>query len=177
MLVGVTGFGSLWRQRQGREDERGRFTQPVYYNTTGVLVDGRVRQRPQICGYARFDSSGGFDPNHPSKMINRIFECAEPCVWMGCNKLLFRQIIHTRDRPECYLVIARFEFTGRMYVGKEGWRSSGSWLIAFSEDAGQQEAMLLLPASGWIRTDLGKFVLKRGNKRPWEVRLVLCTDE
>jgi len=91
MLVAVTGFGSVWRHRLGKQThDSGHFAQPVYYNTTGVVMNSNVRQRPQICGYARFDAVGGFDPNHLSKMIDRVFECAEPSVWMGCNKLLFK---------------------------------------------------------------------------------------
>src|SRR6266536_5772771 len=86
MLVAVTGVGRVWRQRFGKDpgDAR-RFARAVYYNTTGVIVRGNVRQRPQICGYARFDAVGGFNPNFPARMINRVFECAEPSVWMGFN--------------------------------------------------------------------------------------------
>ena len=60
MLVSVIGFGSVWRQRL---ECSGRVCPAVYYNTTGVMVKSGVRQRPQICGYARFDAIGGFNPN------------------------------------------------------------------------------------------------------------------
>ena len=70
MLVAVTGFGSVWRQRLESEARKsGRFEPAVYYNTTGIILKSGVRQRPQICGYARFDAIGGFNPNYPSKMI------------------------------------------------------------------------------------------------------------
>ena len=155
--------------------EPGRFAQPVYYNTTGVVVNGNLRQRAQICGYARFDAIGGFDPNHLPRMNNQVFECAEPCVWMGFNKLLFKRVIRPR-RPDCYLVIARFGNAGRLHVGEENWRSPNSWLLSFSEGAGQQETMLLLPPCGWIQTDLGKFVLETREQSPWEGRLALCAE-
>jgi hypothetical protein len=103
MRVAVLGFGSVWRHRLGRTESRDRFAQPVYYNTTGITVNGNVRQRPQICGYARFDVVGGFDPNHPSKMIGCVFECAEPTVWMGSNRLLFRRILPKHQHPDCFL--------------------------------------------------------------------------
>ena len=45
-------------------------------------------------------------------------------------------------------------------MGTEGWSPGKAWLLAFSEAAGQQEAMLLLPAYGWIRGQVGKFVLE-----------------
>jgi hypothetical protein len=98
------GFGSLWRHRLGKGDARSCPTSPVYYNTTGVLVHGNVRQRPKICGYARFDTIGGFDPKHPSRMIGRVFECAEPTIWMGSNKLLFKYILKTGERSNRFLI-------------------------------------------------------------------------
>lgn len=103
MRVAVMGFGSVWCHRLGKGDARS-CPSPVYYNTTGVLVHGNVRQRPQICGYARFDTIGGFDPNHPSRMIGRVFECAEPAVWMGSNKLLFKRILNTGERTDRFLI-------------------------------------------------------------------------
>ena len=178
MLVAVTGFGSVWRHRVGKDkDDPQRFTRAVYYNTTGVVADGRVRQRPRVCGYARFDAVGGFNPNHPSRMINRVFECADPCVWMGYNKLLFRRMLTAGERPDRFLVILRPELTGRLSVGNLEWRSSDTWLLSFSECAQQQEAMLLMPMGSWIRSDLGRFVLEAAQRRSWMARLVLsCGD-
>jgi hypothetical protein len=172
VLVAVTGFGSLWRNRLGSVNNSGRVTHTVYYNTTGVVVNGNVRQRPKICGYTRFDVVGGFDPNHPLRMIHRVFECAEPSVWMGCNKLLFRRLLTIKERPDRHLVVTRSSTHGPLRVGNGHWRSPDSWLIAFSEDGGQQEAMLLLGPNGWIQTDLGMFALEIPEPRPWEARLV-----
>ncbi len=178
MLVAVTGFGSTWRHRPAKHvDDGDHFTQPVYYNTTGVVVKGSVRQRPQICGYARFDVAGGFDPDHPGGMIDRVFECAEPSVWMGCNKLLFRRLLRTVVRPDRFLVIARSELTGHVSVGTEGWKAPDTWLLSFSECAGTHEAMLLMGVQDWIRSDLGRFVLKPSELRPWSARLALCAGE
>lgn len=175
MLVAVTGFGSVWRHRRAKQqDQSRRFVLPVYYNTTGVLVNGYLRQRSQVCGYARFDAIGGFNPNHPSRMINRVFECADPCMWMGCNKLLFRRILRTREVPDFYLVVARSQSHGTLHIGKEGWRSLDSWLLSLSEAAGQEEAMLLLPPGGWIQTGAGRFALPVAERQPWKARLVLC---
>jgi hypothetical protein len=177
VLVAITGFGSVWRHRLGTHDVRGHLTQPVYYNTTGVLANGTVRQRPQICGYARFDTVGGFDPNHVSRMINRVFECAEPSVWMFCNKLLFRRILEKPERPDRFLVVTRSDLVGRLLVGEEGWRSPDSWLLSFSECAGRQETLLLIPVGGWIRSSLGLFILEASQSRPVVARLALCAGE
>ena len=172
--MAVTGFGSVWRHRLGKQaHDSGHFAQPAYYNTTGVVVNSNVRQRPRICGYARFDEVSGFNPNFPSKTINRVFECGEPSVWMGYNKLLFKRMLTAGERPDCFFVVVRPELTGVLAVGTAGWRSSDTWLLSFSECAQQQEAMLLMPAYGWVVGQFGRFVLEPSDRRPWRARLVL----
>jgi hypothetical protein len=178
MLVSVTGFGTVWRHRFGKDkDDPRRFARAVYYNTTGVVVEGKIRQRPQICGYARFEAVGGFNPNFPSRMINRVFECAEPSVWMGYNKLLFKRMLTAGERPDCFFVVVRPELTGALAVGTAGWRSPDTWLLSFSECAQQQEGMLLMPAYSWIGGQLGRFVLEPSERRPWMARLVLSRSK
>ena len=175
MRVGVIGFGSVWRHRLGKDDALGRPTSPVYYNTTGVFVHGNVRQRPQICGYARFDTIGGFDPNRPSRMIGRVFECAEPMVWMGSNKLLFKRILNTGERTDRFLISVSSALVGQLAVGEQEWRSGDAWLLSFSECAGQQESMLLMSIGQWVRTSLGLFVLEPGGRNDSLARLALQT--
>ena len=178
MVVGVTGFGSMWRHRLAKQVHgNDRVVQAVYYNTTGVLVKGSVRQRPRICGYARFEALNGFDPNCLSRMINRVFECAEPSVWMKCNKLLFKRVLKTHEPPACFLVVAKSGLIGQLPVGTEGWRSSDTWLLSFSESVPEQEAMLLMPIGGWIRSSLGLFMLESSQSRSWVARLVLRAEE
>ncbi len=176
MLVEVTGFGSVWRHRPSKPMHQG-FAQPVYYNTTGVVVNGTIRQRPQVLGYARFDALGGFDSNHPARMIGRVFECAEPAVWMGHNKVLFRRILKEREPPDQFLVIASSSHMGQLVVGTESWRSSDTWLLSLSGYADQLEAMLLMPVGGWIRGSLGLFTLDASQLRSGVARLALRAEE
>jgi hypothetical protein len=173
--VGVIAFGSVWRHRLGKDDALGCPTSPVYYNTTGVLVHGNVRQRPQICGYVRFDTIGGFDPNHPSRMIGRVFECAEPAVWMGSNKVLFKRILNTGERTDRFLVSVSSALVGQLAVGEQEWRSGDAWLLSFSECGGEQESMLLMSIGQWVRTSLGLFVLESCGRSASPARLVLQT--
>ena len=178
MLVAVTGFGSVWRRRfSNNEHDPRRFARGAYFNTTGVMVNGQVRQRPQIIGYARFNGRGGFDPNHPSRMVNRVFDCAAPCIWLGQNKLLFKRMLAAPEKPDGFLVVVRPALIGVLEVGSVNWRSDDSWLVAFSECRDQQEAMLLMPAYGWIRSQLGRFVLEPMTGRPWVGRLVLASPD
>jgi len=174
MLVTITGFGSIWRRRFGKdESDPRRCARGAYFNTTGVPVNGRVRTRAKIVGHARFNGVGGYDPNHPLAMINSVFECAEPCVWEGQNKVLFKRMLSTPQQPDYFLVVVRSGEVGHLEVGALAWRSEGTLLISFSECRDEQEAMLLMPANSWLHTDLGKFMLQPFVSWPWSARLQL----
>ena len=176
MLVAVTGFGSVWRWRVSKnQDDPYRFRCVAYFNTTGVQVGNEVRQRPKITGYARFNGRGGFDPNRLFRMIDRVFECAEPCVWQGANKLLFMRTLSAPSKPDRFLVVVRNAMHGTLKVGSQNWRSADTWLISFSECRDKQEAMLLMPAHGWIETELGRFVLEPLTQRPCASQLILTS--
>ena len=176
MLASVAGFGSLWRRRfEKNQDDSHPFARGVYYNTTGVEIAGTIRQRPKITGYVRFHACSGFDPHHPSRAVGWVFECTEPCVWKGDNKLLFRHVLPAPEKPDRFLVVVRSKLNGVLSVGSSNWRCHDTWLIAFSESAHEQEAMLLMPAYGWIRTSLGHFVLEPEVRRPWIARLVFVS--
>jgi hypothetical protein len=176
MLVAITDFGSVWRHRFGKDaSDPLRFACGVYYNTTGIEIAGTIRQRPRIRGYARFHNCGGFDAHCPQRMINRVFDCADPCVWNGDNKLLFRRVLSRPQRPDRFLVVVRPALIGKVTIGNGAWRCKESWLLSFSEYSDQQEAMLLLPAHGWIESELGRFVLQPEMNRPWIARLALTT--
>ncbi len=174
MLVTVTGFGSVWRRRVGKDpcDPR-RYTQAAYFNTTGVPVNGTIRTRPKIIGHARFNGVGGFNPNYPLRMINSVFECAEPCVWQGQNKVLFKRMLSAPVRPDYHLVIVKACDAGRMDVANHAWRSDDTLLISFSECRDKQEAMLLMPVHSWVRTAVGTFVLEPFQAWPWSACLCL----
>jgi len=174
MVVSITGFGSVWRRRFGKDlDDPRRFARASYYNTTGVLVDGTIRTRSKIAGHVRFNSTGGFSPNYPQRMLNRVFECEEPCVWQGQNKILFKHMLAASREPDCFLVVAKESEVGRMHIGNSGWKSDNGLLISFSECRDQQECMLLLPAYSWIRSDVGTYILQLAPDRRWIARLQL----
>jgi hypothetical protein len=174
MLVTVTGFGSVWRRRVGKDaKDPKRFVRAAYFNTTGVPVNGTIRTRLKIVGHVRFNGVGGFDPNRTLAMINSVFECAEPCVWNGQNKVLFKRMLPTPQQPDYFLVVVRAVDVGRLDVGSPAWRSEGSLLISFSECPNRQEAMLLMPAGSWLRTEIGRFELRPFESWPWSARLQL----
>ena len=174
MLITVTGFGSVRRQRFAKDpDDTGRYAQAAYYNTTGVPVNGKVRTRPKITGHARFNAAGGFNPNYPFRMIGRVFECAEPCIWNGQNKVLFQRVLRVPERPDYFLVAIRPEQVGHLDLTRPPWKSDDTLLISLSEWHDQQEIMLLMPAYAWICSDLGTFFLEPSVTQPWTGQLQL----
>jgi len=174
MLVTITGLGSVWRRRFGKDEhDPRRFARAAYFNTTGVPVNGKIRTRPKIVGHVRFNGIGGFDPNRPLAVLNTVFECAEPCVWQGQNKVLFKRMLPAPLQPDYFLVVVKSAELGHLDVGSPAWRSEGTLLISFSECRDQQEAMLLMPLDSWLRTALGRFVLRPFISWPWSARLQL----
>lgn len=174
MLVGVTGFGSLWRRRVRRDaSDPERFAHAAYFNTTGVVVNGETVRHRKIAGHVRFNGVGGFNSNYPSRMLGQVFECDEPCVWNGQNKVFFHHLVPTPAQPDCFLVVVKSQEFGRLHVGAEGWKSEASFLISFSEWRDQQEAMLLMSCGNWVRTDLGRLVLVSDDLVPWRASLTL----
>ena len=175
MVVSITGLGSVWRRRFGKDfDDPKRFARAAYYNTTGVPVDGTIRTRLKVAGHARFNSTGGFNPNYPLRIINRVFECDEPCVWQGQNKILFKYMLAAPREPDLFLVVARQSEIGRLHIGNSVWKADKGLLISFSECRDQQECMLLLPGHGWIRSGVGTFILQPLTARPWIAQLRLA---
>lgn len=175
MLVTITGFGSVWRRRIGDPRDSRQFARAAYFNTTGVPVNGKIRTRPKIVGHVRFNGVGGFDPNYPLRMMNSVFECADPCIWQGQNKVLFQRMLPTPQPPDYFLVVARASEVGHLDVGSPAWKSEGTLLISFSESRGQQEVMLLMPADAWLRSDLGTYVVRPFVSWPWSARLQLTS--
>ena len=174
MVVSITGFGSVWRRRFGKDpDDPRRFTRAAYYNTTGVPVEGTIRTRSKVAGYARFNSVGGFNPNYPQRMVDRVFECDEPCVWQGQNKVFFKHMLAAPREPDFFLVVARQSEIGRLRVGENAWKCDNGLLISLSECGNEQECMLLLPAYGWIRSDVGTYMLQPTPAHRWIARLQL----
>jgi hypothetical protein len=176
MFVTITGFGSVWRHRFGKNgNDPRRFARAAYFNTTGVPVNGTIRTRPKITGHVRFNGVGGFDPNRPLAMINSVFECAEPCVWNGQNKVLFKHRLSAPEQPDYFLVVVKSADIGHLDVGSPAWRSEGTLLISFSECRDQQEAMLLMPQGSWLRTDRGLYEVRPFVNWPWTARLQLAS--
>ena len=175
MLVTLQGFGNIWERKP--RIQAGNSTKvhgAAYYNTTGVLVNGRVRYRWRIGGKIRFNSTGGFDPNYPLRVLGRVFECEPPERRSdGWNQMLFRTVLAHPLRPDAYLFVVAPEKTGRIDISSPFWKPASVQVVAFSEDSDQQQAMLLMPAYSWVHGELGTFFAEPSARQPWSAQLTM----
>lgn len=178
MLISVLGFGSVWSRRaasEPRSPERRSGSDAAYYNTTGVLVCGKVRNRPRVFGVARFNANSGLRPDCLHRMLCKVFNSEPPCVWNGQNKVFFRAVLRSPEKPDAYLVTVTAEQTGGIDKDQAGtWLHSAAHLISFSECREAQEVMLVMPGFSWLRGRLGTFFLEPTAQKPWEARLILA---
>lgn len=169
MLVSVLGFGSIWTRRLANAERSSESLSPrriAYYNTTGVAVGGRVRNRPRIYGVARYNAISGFRPDWQERMLGRVFECDPPCVWQGHPKIFFSAVRARPERPDAYLVVLRSADFGAL-AADDRWLSVDGHVISLSQDGPTQEAMVVLPAFGWVRCGRGTLFLEPLAKYPW----------
>ena len=172
MLVTLQGFGSIWERKPRQEMGDTKPGGTAYYNTTGVLVNGRLRYRWRISGKIRFNSTGGFNPNYPSRSLNRVFEC-EPIEPRpnGWNQILFKNVLTHRARPDAYLFPIAPERTGRIDFASPFWKAGNVQVVSASEDTDEQQALVLMPAYSWVHGELGTFFAEPSARRPWLAEL------
>jgi hypothetical protein len=179
MLISVLGFGSIWTRRAARDPRNAASLSRLdtaYYNTTGVPVSDRIRNRPRVYGVARFNGHSGFRPDWTHRMIHKVFKCQPPCVWSGHNKVLFEALLASPAKPDAYLVIVTAEQSGGIEKDKDGaWLHHDVHLISFSECGVRQEVMLVMPPYTWLRGRLGTFFIEPATQKPWEARLILSS--
>ena len=168
MLVAVQSFGSIWTERRARADvdgansARGR----AFYNTTGVMARSKLRSRSCVYGYVRLDECSGFHLSSAERVIHRVYESEDISVWSGRNKLFLRQLMPAGTRPDVYLF--RVGSTEVGCIDRCGaWTCSAAEVVSFSEGNGQQEALLILPAFGWVRSEHGTFCVDPRRDEPW----------
>lgn len=174
MLVSVLGFGSIWTRRLRHTDCIAQPFSPrnvAYYNTTGVPVGGRIRNRPRIYGIARYNAVSGFRPDQQDRMLGRVFECNPPCVWQGHPKIFLNALRAKPERPDAYLVVLRSAEFGAI-AAADPWLSADGQVISFSQDGPTQEAMVVLPAFSWVRCGKGTLFLEPLAGHPWRASWV-----
>src|SRR5262249_49776118 len=148
-----------------------RFARAAYYNTTAVLVNGKLRYRWRIGGKLRFNSNDGINPNYPLRTVGRLFECANPEPRSGWFQLLLRRPAQPGEHPPAYLFAVTAERTGYIDTQSAAWKADAVQAVSWSEDHGQQEILLLMPAYSWVRGNLGTFFVEPSSTRPCSAQL------
>jgi hypothetical protein len=174
VLVTLKGFGGIWEKRlRNNPDVRDAAARAAFYNTTGVLVDGKVCYRWRIGGKIRFNGIGGFTPTNPVHSLNRVFECKDPETTRdGWTQVMFQRKLTGPVRPDLYLFVVAIEQTGHIDV-RSSWKAESVQVVALSEAGDHQEAMLLMPAYSWVRGALGTFYVEPSTKQLWSAELRL----
>jgi hypothetical protein len=160
MRIGLEGFGSIWSVRETSDPIRRAF-----YNTTGVLINGRLRHRSQVFGAVRFNEVGGFNALQIERNLGRTFESDGP-VRTSRVDLFLRYLVSGHSSPDFFLFAVRSERTGRLQIEHTDWISDSADLISLSSTGSLQEALLLMPLHSWIRGKLGRFVVEARADRP-----------
>ena len=179
MLVTITSFGSIWNRRFGKDvNDPRRFARAAYYNTTGIRVADKLRHRWKVGGDLRFYGVGcGFNPHCPQQALQQTFECYDPVVWQGNNRVSVKRRANT-SKSDYYLIVTTDGQTGGIAVENEDWKAPEVILISFSQWKEQQEIMLLMPAYSWIKGRLGTFFAEPSSNKTLDGQLRLtCSTE
>jgi len=167
MLVAVQSLGSIWTSRAtSAPPDSNAARRCAYYNTTGVVAGNKLRSRSCIYGNVRLDECSGFNPRFAERIIHRVYESDGVTVWNGRNKLFLRQLAPNGTRPDAYLFRINPADTG--WIDRAAaWKCDGARVVSFSEGNGQQEALIVLPAFGWVCGAQGTFCADPRRDRPW----------
>ena len=165
MLIAVLGFGHIWSTRAARGGKHA-----AHFNTTGVFASGKYRHRSRIYGHVRIDGCTGFHPERADLWLSKVYDSEPLTVWCGNRKLFLGEPVPEGVTPERYLI--------RIGSDELGWIDTHSpWIcddgevVSFSEGDGQQEALVLLPAFGWLHTAGGLIHLHPDNRHTWTAAL------
>jgi hypothetical protein len=163
MLIALNSFGRIWTCRADRE-EGGAHRRTAFYNTTGVPVGDGVRHRSCVYGHVRLNGCWGFRPENAERILHRIFE-SEGLVIRDGHRKLFLRAPAVASFPDRYLLAITSETVGWMDRG-DAWTRANAEVLSFSESRDRQEALLLLPAFGWVHGASGTFCLLPDDENP-----------
>jgi hypothetical protein len=167
MIIGLEGFGSIWSIRTGMGPER-----TAFFNTTGIVVNAKLRHRSRVFGQLRFNEVGGFNSKHIERNIGRVFT-SRALPQPGSRCLLLHHLLDCPQVPDYFLFAVTSDGAGELRIDRDGWKSDGVAVLSLSQANDKQEALLLMPAYAWIRGGLGRFVAQPSVDRPWRASLGL----
>src|SRR5262245_34377040 len=161
MLISVLGFGHIWSTRPAHANGAA-----AHFNTTAVLASGKYRHRSCIYGHIRIDGCTGFHPDQAHRWLSRVYESEGLVTWNRKRKLFLQKPVPKGASPELYLIRIGSDEMG--WIDRHGpWLCDEGEVVSFSEGNGQQEALVLLPAFGWIHAAAGLFHLHPDARCSW----------
>jgi hypothetical protein len=164
--VRIIGLGTDWWAAHSRD-----LNDPFYYrrnaawfNSAVLMYGRRLRRCWAFPGQIRFSLTSNFDPDRPQRSVGRTFECSGPNFFDGRMRLPFR--LPTNDNsPDRFLVTFNECAHARISFATSAWRSDGVQPISVSVRGARYEAMVLIDATDWIETELGRWILSADGRR------------
>lgn len=141
MIVQVVSLGSLWLT--SRHNPR------TVWNTTGVTVNGTLRSRAHTYGLVRLPAAEAQRWSACHERGSTRWICSDVSMHNGARTIHLQRPANKGAYPDRYLVGLSTALLGRL--SPDSWDAATTQLLSFSECAGEQEALLLIPAFGWVR--------------------------
>jgi hypothetical protein len=166
MHVRVISLGSNWWEMHSHslDDPLCFRRNAAWFNSAALRCGRRIRFFAAFPGQIRLNASCGFNPEFPSRALGRTFLCSGPNQYGGRTHLLFAQLLR-EAAPDAWLVTLSSGVHGAIEFTKPGWRSVGVQAISISLRGARYEAMLLLGASDWVQSDLGRWMISGDGRR------------
>ena len=156
MYIRVISFGTNWWAMRSTDtgDPLCFRRRAAYFNAAALMCGRRLRHSAIYPGQVRFNTKSGFDPEFPNRSLGKTFACSGPTQFGGRTHLLFVRMERATP-PDAYLVTLNSADHGSIKFDERGWRSSGVIPVSISLRGSKYEAMLLMGAADWVRSDLG----------------------
>ena len=160
MRVRMISFGSNWWAAHSRDtDDPYRYSRnSAWFNSAGLKYGQRLRFCWVVPGQIRFNSSSRFNPEFKARTTGKTFECDLPRIYGGKVHLLVTRPA-TNCNPDAYLVTLNEGVHGLIDFDDPDWRSPGVFPISVSLRPPRYEAMVLMNANAFVRTDKGEWRL------------------
>ena len=149
MIVQVVSLGSLWLT--SRHNPR------TVWNTTGVSVNGVLRARALAYGLVRLSAPEAQRLSADRGRGSTAWISSGVSMHNGARTLHLQRPASKSAHPDRYLVAVSTSLVGKL--SPDSWDADTTQLLSFSQCAGEQELLLLLPAFGWVRGSVGSAVL------------------
>jgi hypothetical protein len=175
MIIHCVELGThYWLQK--RYDEDGFYvpSRSCYFNSTGfprrddrtglpvswvASLKKKVHRCWSVAGLVRFNAEGFPWYSMPIDLngVNVMTKGIE--IWNSQKRLLFTHAVRKDANIDAFLVVVRSAVHGRIDF-KGNWRTAGVRVVCASADKGRQETLILMPPTGTITTDSGRWQIK-----------------